>query len=386
MSQLTKGVDSCRKRKGFSCYYVSINRRKQYFATTEERDAKFNNEAAMRALGISDDEAPRVTPRDQLDLSEMKKMVDGHSAAGNLLEVFKAGVATLPKVTMSLEAARNEFVAEKEAAVAANAMKKNSCKQQRVAVDNMIREARFTLMADVKNPAFGIWLKSRGMSPKGLHSYCKALGVFLNWASAKKYLAANPLADIPVPEPPPKRTVFSVKQTRHVFDVAQKKFPELVPLLAVMWFAGVRPETAMHIEYSDIDRAEKAITLRRGKFEQGEVEFVEGIPETLWHWLPKKRTGKIAPTNCGHLLTALHHDLGYSRSNPWPQDVARHTFVSHFAALVRNMEAVAFAINHKRASTTLKYYRRRVPRQEGERYFAMRPGPVHRRPQLRLVA
>jgi site-specific recombinase XerD len=277
----------------------------------------------------------------------------------------------LPNNTVTLEDASNKFLAEKLEAVCAQALKKRSCDQQRHVVNALMRESGMTYVKEMRNPAFEKWLKSRELSPKGLHSYSKAIGVFVNWCIAKKYLVESPLADIAIPEPPPKRSMFTVKQVKSLFELATQQYPELLPVLALEWFAGIRPETAELLEYNDIDREQKLIRLKIGKFAQGEAEFVERIPPTVWRWLPRRETGRVAPPNCKHLMTSLHRIAGFNGN--WPQDVARHTFVSHFASLGGSLEAVAYAVNHKQASTTLKYYRRRVSLGEAKAYFALKP-------------
>jgi integrase len=123
----------------------------------------------------------------------------------------------------------------------------------------------------------------------------------------------------------------------------------------------------------DFDRKEKVITLRVGKFAQGDTEFVERIPDSLWRWLPKTKSGPIAPPRVRLRLRAFRAALGYTLKNPWPKDVARHTFASHFAAKAGSLDAVAFALNHRGPSTTLKYYRKRVPQAAGEAYFSILP-------------
>lgn len=372
MSELSKGLDRWRERKGFLSYYVSVNRRKRYFASPAERDVDYNREAAVRGLGLNDADKEPITPRDHFDLSEMKLLANGR--AEHLISIFRAGLASLPKVSIDLVEARNEFVEEKEAAVEAKALKPTSFKQQKNVLDQMIREARFTQMADITNPAFSRWIRGRGLKPKGLHSFTKGLAVFLNWAVKKRYLAANPLKEMDVPEPPPKRVVFALAEVKRLLSLAQKNYPQLVPALALQWFAGIRPETSVLIDYADINRKKKYIRLRVGKFSQGEEEFVEKIPDAIWLWLPKQAAGQIAPANYDHTVTAFHKELGYTSGNPWPQDVARHTFASNFAAITGSIEAVAAALNHKSRITTLKYYHRRVEKADAIKYFSQRPG------------
>ncbi|MCW5548617.1 MAG: hypothetical protein KIT44_06595 [Opitutaceae bacterium] len=366
--KISRGTDRRNLARGHAAYFLSVDRRKRYFHTEAERDEAYQRQIAMHEMGVG---RVAVTSRDSVELAEMLKLRGGRPES--LLAIFKAGLASLPPVSTSLADAREQFLREKRKAVAAGSLKPRSLKQQRLAIDAMAKETGFEMLADVKNPALESWLTERKLSPKGLHSFSKALGVFLNWCVAKKYLAESPLSQIYIPEPAPKRVIFEVDEVARLFRVATKDFPDLLPLLALEWFAGIRPETAELLEYRLIHRSDRVIRLEVGKFSQGSAEFVENIPDTVWHWLPKRLSGRVAPPNYKHRITALHQKLGYTSRNPWPQDVARRTFVSHFVALTGSLDSAAFAINHKRPATTLKYYRRRVSKESAKAYFAIRP-------------
>lgn len=370
--KIARGVDKTKQAAGRHPFYVSVDRRKKYFATVAERDGEYDRRVALLALGLGSP-AP-VTPRDAVDLEEMRRLTGGREES--LMEIFRAGLARMPAQRCTVSSALKDYVAEKERAVAARQLKMVSFYQLRGTARKLL--LKYQHLGEIRNPSFETWLRALPLSPKGLHSFAGALGVFLNWCVAKKLMAASPLEEIEIPNPAGKRTIFTVAQTADLFDLAQRSWPDLVPLLAVEWFAGVRPATAEKLDYSDFDRREKVIQLRVGKFAQGETEFVERIPPTLWRWLPKTKAGPIAPKDYPDKLAALRRELGYNRKNPWPNDVARHTFASHFAALTGNMEAVSFALNHRGKSTTLRFYRKRVPRADGIAYFQLKKkaGPL----------
>jgi integrase len=374
--KLSKGVDSTRRARGYSCFYVSLDRKKQYFPTEEERDAFYDAHVATNLLNgaIDPGVAPRhlVQARDHYELGIIKQMIPADVILSPT-ELVRLALTIVPKASATAEEARADFLAEKKRAVEARSLKQCTLDQLTYATDALLRCGKFATMASVRNPAFKSWFDGRPLSPKGRHSAAKALGVFLNWAVKKRLLVENPLKDMEIPEPPAKRAVFTVAEVRNLMKIAQEEFPDLLVLQAVMWFAGVRPETAERLDFADFDRREKVIRLRVGKFNQGEVEFVERIPEAVWRWLPKTKAGAIIQANHKHRLTAFHRRLGYSEARPWPQDVARHTFASHFAAQSGSLDAVAFALNHKRNSTTLKFYRQRVRKQDGVSYFKILP-------------
>ena len=210
-------------------------------------------------------------------------------------------------------------------------------------------------------------------SPAGRWSFSKALWVFLNWLVHQRYLRQSPLKQLNIPQPRPKRVAFAFEQARTVLAVAVVEFPELIPLLGVEWFAAVRPETAQKLDYADFIRNEKAIRLREGKHAQGDVEFVEGFHEVAWEWIPNRKSGPIAPMGFKAKLEALHHRLGFTKGNPWPQDVARRTALSHLISLTGSLERGARVALHSSPSTTLRFFRRRFPKTQAAAYYRLTP-------------
>jgi integrase len=362
-------MDETQKLKGYSAYYCSVGRKKKYFAAEADRDLFYEKQIALQQLGIGTVEGPST--RELMTLDEMRKLSANRQTT--ILDIFKAGLAHTPDRPIPLKDARDLFVAEKRRSMEAGEIKKVSFDQLRQNANIMVDGGVFSAFSDVTNPRFEKWLRGRGLSPKGLQSFSRGLGVFLNFCVRKRYLTHNPLKDVNIPDPTPKRHVFTVAETEALLRKAEAEFPELIPVLAVEWFAGVRPHTAVLLDYADFDRKEGVITIRVGKFTAGDTEFVERIPDALWKWLPKLKTGPIAPRRVRLRLRAFHVACGYSKKNPWPKDVARHTFASHFAAQSGSLDAVAFAMNHRGPSTTLRYYRKRVPQAQGNAYFALRP-------------
>ena len=368
MAKISKGFDRTQHKKGFSAYFVSVDGRKRYFANAELQNKEYERRVALQSLGVGYARPPDA--RDTIELDEMRRLAGEREET--LLEIFRVGVQRIPTRRMLAADARDLFVAEKLRSVEAGELKRISYNQQRQAANIMV-SGPFKYLSDLRNPQFEAWLRGRGLSPKGLHTFACGLGVFLNFCVRKKFLVENPLDEIEIPDPPAKRTIWKLEKVEEMFRKAESDFPDLVPLLAVEWFAGVRPHTAELLDYSDFDRKEKVIQLRVGKFAQGDTQFVERFPDTLWHWLPRKRKGAIAPPRVRLRMREFRRAMGYSRSHPWPKDVARHTFVSHFAALTGSLDRVAFTVNHHGPSTTLRWYRKRVPRPRGRRYFALRP-------------
>ena len=367
--KISRGTDSTRLRNGYAAYFLSVDRKKQYFKAADERDAEYERAIALREIGIG--VVAPATTREIIDLDQMRRLAAGRGI--DLMEIFKAGMAHTPNQAMPLKTARDTFVLEKRRAMEAGELKKVSFDQVRTFANRLADGGSFAGFGDLVNPRFESWLRGHGLSPKGLHSFCLGLGVFLNWCVKKQFLSQSPLKDVAIPDPKPKRPVFTVAQVAELFTVAQIDHASLVPLLAVEWFAGIRPHTAVLLDYADFDRKEKVIQIREGKFAAGETEFVERIPDCLWRWLPKTKAGPIAPPRVRLKMRAFRAALGYGDDVAWPVDVARHTFASHFAAECGSLERVAFAMNHRGPSTTLKYYRKRVAQADGVAFFALRP-------------
>ncbi len=165
------------------------------------------------------------------------------------------------------------------------------------------------------------------------------------------------------------------------------------PAAAILLFAGVRPQEIWGLDKEPllwrhvfVDERYLKIPAAMAKTREGRI--IEGLPETLWRWIPKAADAPdkpVCPAQSQYLIRAIQiaggfYKRGYGRAGTWeklrhwPHDATRHSFATYALALSNDAAKVALWLGHKRDSVMLfKHYRGLTTRAEAERYFAIAP-------------
>ena len=141
---------------------------------------------------------------------------------------------------------------------------------------------------------------------------------------------------------------------------------ELLPLLAIQAFCGVRSAETLRLRWSDID-------ITRG-FVQVAAEYAKGarrrlieMSENLKEWLRPfaDRSGKLWS---GHMQ--FYRDLEAARAkagiSKWPSNALRHSYASYHLALHQNAAALALQMGHTSQAMIFSNYRELVTKQHAE--------------------
>lgn len=213
----------------------------------------------------------------------------------------------------------------------------------------------------------------------------------------------NPAATVAFKETDkPKAPLLNAKEIRRLFTAAIRLHPELVPLLAVQTFAGVRPVESSKLHWDDIDLDEKenVLTVREQIAKTGNARHINMHPQLVawieWHrgrggemegpLVPsryntprniksprKPKLGKVS-TIPEPLRDALQEIRQRAGIVPWPQDGPRHTFASaSLAAKWRDIPGICADLGHSDMKMLRKHYERAMRRIPAERIFAVAP-------------
>jgi len=130
---------------------------------------------------------------------------------------------------------------------------------------------------------------------------------------------------------------------------------DMVPIIAVGCFVGVRPEESARLEWEMIDFEHKHIDLPASITKDGERRIVD-MSDNLIEWLSicRKRAGKILPGNFRRKRWALSRSM---RWQAWPDDILRHSFGSYHLSRHRNAALTAEQMGHKNARMLYAHYR-----------------------------
>ena len=225
-----------------------------------------------------------------------------------------------------------------------------------------------------------------GLTPQARNGLLRHLGAFLSWCAATGRIPANPAASIPkaiVSEPP--RGIITPRQTAGLLACAAAARPDLVPYLALGFFAGIRPDELGRLRGGRIGA--EYILLDGSVTKTRDTRSVE-IRPNLRAWLdahPPPPEKPVAPLSRRRLYDALRRvraaTLGLAEKandpalavNDWPADCARHCYATYAYELTRDAALVASELGHKGVQVFFAHYRALAHPGDGEKYFAITP-------------
>lgn len=276
----------------------------------------------------------------------------------------------------------------------------------RFGVDYGDRAACTITQADVLQ-----WLDVRGGGPVNQDNFRRAFRACFNFARKRGVVTVNPVegieairADAAEPE------IWTAAQVESCLIAAQTFAPRMVPVLAVMAFAGLRPDEAARLDWSNVNLEERHIRVVSATSKRRRGRLVD-MPDNLVAWLVPyyEKAGPIAPppvtiARWRIKLAAVmvlgvddvrrrmdQHEgmkgteikglgLGWSatikaarkKGARWPQDVLRHSYASHWLP-VHNDQAKLAAMMGNSPDVIEQHYKAVVTPKEAQRYWNISP-------------
>jgi integrase len=129
------------------------------------------------------------------------------------------------------------------------------------------------------------WLRALPGSPKTRTNFRANIGVLFSLARQRRIITENPIeftAKPKLPDNPP--PVFAVDQLRALLEAAQRVEPDVLPMLALGAFAGLRDAEIKRLDWAEVDRARKHIEITAVKAKSAKRRIVP-IQANLAAWL-----------------------------------------------------------------------------------------------------
>jgi integrase len=129
------------------------------------------------------------------------------------------------------------------------------------------------------------WLRALPGSPKTRTNFRANIGVLFSLARQRRIITENPIeftAKPKLPDNPP--AVFAVDQLRAMLEAAQRVEPDVLPMLALGAFAGLRDAEIKRLDWAEVDRARKHIEITAVKAKSAKRRIVP-IQANLAAWL-----------------------------------------------------------------------------------------------------
>ncbi len=217
------------------------------------------------------------------------------------------------------------------------------------------------------------------LSPISKRNYLVVVSGLFNYAMEQEYVHENPLTrkshfrrrlmrqDQSMPG------ILTVAQVEKLLRMADEFDKEIVPAIAIGFFAGLRTNELCQLDWSHVNLEAKLITVPPSIAKRRSVRHVD-VSDNLSAWLkPHYRSnGLIAPKG-----TAWRYNLDKIRRlaeiKDWPTNAMRHSFASYHLALHQNQNITALQLGHRDTDLLYNHYRNLVPRSDAEKYWAIMP-------------
>jgi integrase len=216
------------------------------------------------------------------------------------------------------------------------------------------------------------WLRALPGSPVTRANFRANIGVLFSYAAKRRVIDFNPVqhtAKPKLPENPPE--IFTVDELRSLLEAASSVAPDVVPMLAIGAFAGVRDAEIKRLDWHEIDLVRGHIEIKRAKAKSARRRIIS-IQPNLAAWLRPYRAmkGRLIPE--GH-RSSLERVRKKAKLTRWPKNGLRHSFASYRLAATHNAPLVASELGHTSPQMLYSTYRELVLPEEAERFWKIVP-------------
>ena len=208
-----------------------------------------------------------------------------------------------------------------------------------------------------------LWTKSTRKTYKTIWE------VFLRWCYYKDYTPQKEwniellnVKEIPSP--------IGILTPQQALQILREIKPSHQPAFALMCFTGIRPNGEMsRLEYKHIKWGEY-IEIPGEIAKWGERTLYD-LPENLWSWIPKKRSGKVMSSWSG--INQSRRRACVRLGFKYPADAARHSFGT-YGYWYKGMEWAMHTMGHSNFQTFQRFYRnKKVSKDVALEYFKLEP-------------
>lgn len=216
------------------------------------------------------------------------------------------------------------------------------------------------------------WLRDLDCSPKSRANFRANVGVLFSYAERRGIIDINPILRTARPKlsgNPPE--IFRVDELRGLLEAAAKHAPDVVPLLAIGAFAGLRDAEIKRLNWSEVDLARNFVEVTSAKAKTARRRIVEIQPNlTVWLSPFSGRSGPVVPINARKKMDMVRTEAGLMK---WPVNGLRHSFASFRLAAIHDAPRVASELGHTSPQMLYSTYRELVLPEEAERYWKIVP-------------
>lgn len=234
-----------------------------------------------------------------------------------------------------------------------------------------------------------------GMQAKKNHRL--ALSGLFNYAKGRGWVKDNPVIDAAKPKPKKTRPgILRPGDVARFLATLKSSAPSLVPFWAVRFFAGIREQECLRMDWSMIDLAAKEIHLPDSVAKTGRSRTVKIEPALAAFLTPYQQVeGRIVSTSemsrryhLGKAMSVLKAANAEAAAKakeagvdppmafpiPMPANAARHSFATYHLMAFRHAGETALQLGHGQSPEMLhRHYKGVATEDDAKAFWAIRP-------------
>jgi integrase len=216
------------------------------------------------------------------------------------------------------------------------------------------------------------WLRNVNGSLQTRANFRQNISVLFGYATDEGMIDNNPVLRVKKPklvDRPPE--IFSVDELSALLNAAAKVAPDVLPILAIGAFTGLRESEIKRLHWCEVDLARGFVEVKAEKAKTAKRRIVR-IQPNLAKWLAPygSISGAVVPENARKKLDAVRKAAGLER---WSRNGLRHSFASYRLAATNDAPSVAAELGHTSPQMLYSTYRELVLPEEAERYWKLTP-------------
>jgi integrase len=235
------------------------------------------------------------------------------------------------------------------------------------------------LVASITPEELDGWLRDLPYSPKSRLNFRQHIGVLFSHAKKRRMINENPIEFTERPKLIDKvPEIFEPDELRVLLETARQTEPNVLPMLAIGAFAGLRDSEIQQLDWSEVRLDRGLIEVKAAKAKSARRRFV-AIQPNLAAWLRPYAglIGTVVPGADGKRRDAARGTLLRLRKTAgltkWPKNGLRHSFCSYRLAATNNAALVASELGHSTSQLVYQHYRELVTPEQAEHYWNILP-------------
>jgi len=228
------------------------------------------------------------------------------------------------------------------------------------------------LIATVTVEELDSWLRNLPHSPKGRMNFRQHVGVLFSYAKQRQMIDRNPIEFTSRPKLIDKAPeIFTVDELRALLQAAQRMAPDVLPMLVIGAFAGLRDAEIKRLDWAEVNQARGHIEVTAAKAKSARRRLVP-IQPNLMDWLRpySGMTALVVPEGYKSKVERARRAAGLTK---WPKNGLRHSFASYRYAATQDATRAASELGHTSTALLFSAYRELVRPEEAEKYWAIKP-------------